>query len=72
MKRSPTFPTRWEVSREVFGAGSVEGVRPRATAMTLVLPKNNLLARVVTQCMFFERGGLGLRTCCHSVGSAHP
>lgn len=36
------MPDRYGVSSEVPGWGSVAGVRPRATAMTFVLPKKSL------------------------------
>ena len=41
-KRRPTAPRRCGVRRERLGWDSVEGVRPRATAMTFVLPKKSL------------------------------
>lgn len=44
VKRRPTAPVRWGVRRFMFVAQAVSGVRPRATAITLVLPKK-ILAR---------------------------
>lgn len=41
-KMRPTEPWREGVREEVPGEGSVEGVRPRATAITFVLPKKSL------------------------------
>ena len=38
----PMVPWRCGVRREVLGYGSVEEVRPRATAITFVLPKKRL------------------------------
>lgn len=41
-KSKPTVEWRRGVRAEVDGRGSVAGVRPRATAITFVLPKNSL------------------------------
>lgn len=42
VKSKPTAPVRKRLSFSRFGANAVSGVLPRATAMTLVLPKKSL------------------------------
>jgi len=55
----PTEPWRWGERRDVPMWGSLAGVRPRATAITFVLPKKRLRGMSVSEpeLLFFYRDG---------------
>ncbi len=42
VKSSPTLPARWRERRCVFSWCAYSGVKPRALAITFVLPKKSL------------------------------